>query len=441
MSALESSKNYRSFWPKIYRPNVSRYPELSKVFGGAANLMKAEKKWLWNAMKYNDKCAGIVEKIECEAAKEDRISELHHPYFKSKSVKTCAYKAKSCKSRDVDYSKLSLQFLRWMLFELDRDSFNEYVKQFPHQVTEERYGFNVEDGRRYIPVDAVEELQATVVPSSIEEIMLERISPIGASDMPKKATPVYLSDDDKKLRLYQAQLRKCKSMLQNAKTKLGATNAKNKDLVETFTQTQRLVTNLRVANSKLVTELEDVSALKMTQKDSRNSLSKLRFAKKDIIDEVFELKNLVKSLTSELDESMEEVKTLKAQMKTLDNEYKEMLQKFNECEADLSETKTYYRGRVDADQQKQIQLQLELDANEEEMLAILEKMKMTLQDHVGRKQITSQNRIHATNIANKILQTEAQITDEKLSQSEKLKRLYETYEFIFDAKTGEILKL
>jgi hypothetical protein len=66
-----TSTKLRAFWPKVYRPNLKKYPVVTDKFGSAERVMKAEKQWIWDSINYNDKCE-VLSLDLCNKATEDR---------------------------------------------------------------------------------------------------------------------------------------------------------------------------------------------------------------------------------------------------------------------------------------------------------------------------------------------------------------------------------
>jgi uncharacterized coiled-coil DUF342 family protein len=169
-----TSVQAKSFWPKVYRPNLTKkHNAVVKEYGGAEKVMIAEKKWIWDAFDYESQCK-ILDDKKCGEAVENRhrSSKRASEYYHHKpAYKTCKYTKTTleCDALNAPDKKLSLQFLRWLLHELDPDKFRAYVLKFPHQVDEENYGYNMEEQHQYIPVDVVQELQQEVRKQSTGE--------------------------------------------------------------------------------------------------------------------------------------------------------------------------------------------------------------------------------------------------------------------------------
>jgi predicted nucleic acid-binding protein len=166
--------NQKTFWPSVYKVNVNRYPELIKEFGNANNVMKAEKKAIWDALHYDDECKLIAVRdgSKCRGKLEDRHrgKDLPKTFTKKSAFKVCKYKTNGhCVGANVKLDQ-SLQFLRWLLYSVDPNAFRAYVHSFPHQLTERNYGYNIEENEQYIPEPVVQELQAVYINADLQEL-------------------------------------------------------------------------------------------------------------------------------------------------------------------------------------------------------------------------------------------------------------------------------
>lgn len=166
--------NQKTFWPSVYKVNVNRYPELISQHGNANNVMKAEKKAIWDALHYDGECKLIATKqgSKCRGRLEDRHrrERTENSFTKKSAFKTCKYKANGqCVGANVKLDQ-SLQFLRWLLFSVDPSGFYEYVHMFPHQLTEKDYGYNIEEREQYIPEPIVQELQQVYMNAEVQEL-------------------------------------------------------------------------------------------------------------------------------------------------------------------------------------------------------------------------------------------------------------------------------
>jgi DNA repair exonuclease SbcCD ATPase subunit len=169
------------FWPHIYLPNLTRerYPKLLGMYGSPGKVMKAEKQHIIKALGYHVLCRSKKTKEDCLNVQERRHHTEKHqdsPHYKTSAYHICRYTTRKGCTTKKDLTKLSLQFLRWLLFQTDEDAFLKYVKSFPHQVTEKDYGYDHETGKPVLNMKEVVELKKFIVSAKPKQY---KIIPVG----------------------------------------------------------------------------------------------------------------------------------------------------------------------------------------------------------------------------------------------------------------------
>lgn len=186
-----------SFWPSVYQPNVRKHQEILEKYGNAAAVMRAEKKHIWEMLDYSTHCENQDEET-CSSAVEKRHRK--GVFGRNTSYKLCKKsKTGSCSGAPVNYD-ISLQFLRWLLSETNPTAFKDYVRKFPHQLTERNYGYNLEEAFNYLPKSVVDEIKAEHL---FENVSLGKIDDFKTEIKTERHSPKqqYLSDDrDKRLK-------------------------------------------------------------------------------------------------------------------------------------------------------------------------------------------------------------------------------------------------
>ena len=311
--------NQKTFWPSVYKVNVNRYPELIQMFGNANNVMKAEKKAIWDALHYDDECKLIAAKqgSKCRGKLEDRHRRLSDNSFAKKTAfKTCKYKANGqCVGANVKLDQ-SLQFLRWLLFSVDPKSFYEYVHQFPHQLTEKNYGYNIEEQEQYIPEPVVEELQAVYVNADLEVLpeiiqhQIESVSPIGVAQYAKRATairrispPRHASPKRASPKRSDGRLKECMAHSKRLEEKLKEHSLEAGELARTLEQNRTLNRELKTARKELADTIGERDELDKAYKEAEKyaqDCAKLRAELKDVRKEMDNLSKQPKPSESDI---------------------------------------------------------------------------------------------------------------------------------------------
>ena len=162
-----SKSRGKGFWPSVYQKNLRKdgdYPFLIKKFGNAAKVMKAEKELIWKLLDYHVTCRVIKDEKECKSASETRHQSDEfegYVYNKRDEFKTCKFIDGSCTAGPIP-SRNSLQFLRWLLYMTSPEKFRQYVRAFPHQLTETGYGYDYDEDKKVLSNIFVKELQEMV---------------------------------------------------------------------------------------------------------------------------------------------------------------------------------------------------------------------------------------------------------------------------------------
>jgi len=254
--ATTSTHKGALFWPHIYLPNLTRerYPKLLGMYGSPGKVMKAEKQHIIKALGYHVLCRAEKSKDDCFKVQERRHhAEKHHasPHSKTPAYHICRYThKKGCTTREA-LTKLSLQFLRWLLFQTDEDAFLSYVKSFPHQVTEKDYGYDHETGKRVMSKKEVVEIKRSIVSASpkqyktipvgylreVQQALAPRIStkaPIRS--LKAQPTQVIGKTTQKRLKHAMFKIDKLEGKLQEAEDLINYYIKENKTLMDNLNQ-------------------------------------------------------------------------------------------------------------------------------------------------------------------------------------------------------------
>lgn len=285
--------NQKSFWPSVYKLNINRYPEVLSKYGGSANqVMKAEKKAIWDALHYEDECKLIDIKngSKCRGMLESRHRHLpgSQTFTKKAAFKTCKYRANgTCVAANVKLDQ-SLQFLRWLLFSVDPIGFQQYVHEFPHQLTERNYGYNIEENEQYIPEQVVEELQQyyMMLPEAVEQ-QIENVSPAiarmadiveaAAADPIRRANPIAAKKQRRSsgtaavaavAAAAQKELKTCVANSKRLEDKLKDHEIQARELADMIRENRTLKQQLREATKSLTATQKDRDELEKAYNDA-----------------------------------------------------------------------------------------------------------------------------------------------------------------------------
>jgi len=419
-----TSAQAKSFWPKVYRPNLSKkHSDVVKAYGGAEKVMGAEKKWIWDALGYENQCK-VLPASKCSDAVENRhrSSKRASEYYHHKAAyKTCKYtkETSSCRALDKVDKKLSLQFLRWLLHELDPQRFREYVLKFPHQVDEEHYGYNLEEQHQYIPVNVVQELQ--------DEVRKQSSSPTTQKPRTK---------DCEQVKMACAKAWRKQSLLLSACDK---TNDECKRHNMALMQQSAVLTKrLKVLQDKL----QDATTREPSRKISSAAIDKCEREMQQLTQERNALSKEIKRLGSDLEICTnnsrladEELPRLRREFKQLGMEKDRMDKELKNAQAIMAEAQNYTVQIHERHAQYQAMSERQLMAVREQIAAEYDDLAREIADHyhhhVAGPQISQEEMKPYLQTAALCKKLEAQIADTKIELDDLLSSLVSTRKKIF----------
>ncbi len=416
---------HMSFWPKVYAPNIKRYPDLVKEYGSPSSVMKAEKRWLWNALDYTTKCSILETKGECKRSYETRHKDesLKNEYYhKRAQYKICNYnnKSKKCKAL-LPNDELPLQFLRWILHEVNAIGFKEYVAAFPHQLTEENYGYSAEDKVQYIPSKVVEELK--------EEIL---------EDSKKKVTSMNIGCK-RQLKHTQKQLKDIKQRNAFLHYNLSRANKQNEDLLTE-------INTLRARAKDLVSKLREMKSrgqFVQPQKRTSESAKKLhqeitviRKTKQQLENVVDEQKSLITSFQAETKQDLTKLKELNQQVNVLSKNIKSLESELDDAKKEYEQlTNTYLESKATSSKtihnlQEQLEQVTESHQNiETEVARIYNDMTVDVYNILNKRKGQIQN---FEEIKQTLTNLKNNIENKNLSINKKIESLYSSFHILYN---------
>lgn len=335
------------FWPKVYVPNLhQKHASYAKRMGGYGKVMKAEKQYIWDALHYGDECK-VLDSVSCRKNMEKRHKNLSDTTFANKpTYRKCKFSRTGVCEAAVNDMTQSLQFMRWLLFNVDGDAFNQYVKAFPHQLTEENYGYSYDDNVQYIPVDVVEMLQQAI-PINIEPVAEPRPYQAKSAKVQSARRAILKPIAPPKQAKQAKQAKQVRKVRQKAYSADNAMIKRQKGIEGAELEIRLRMYEMNYEKAVLhIKELEDeIKRLQIQKKKSsgtkqiQNLQQKLEDARLDAIADANACKMQIEEISLELNELQKHNKELGAETRDCENSLDKMKQEMIQLDEEKAKHK------------------------------------------------------------------------------------------------------